>query len=159
MMPVNVTNFLHSLAKAIAVACSIPFPGTIDAAHKAAIWAGEAIESLATDPFTTLVDYGGSAPEFNQATEIAVQVATMGTVRDAVRDRAWAVYQALRASDGRPWRSATIAGIVPTTQAADGTWRVIKADFVQPPGFVGGPDEQGRVMCAFSMDVRFVKVV
>ncbi len=156
-MNVNVTNFLHSLAKNIATACSIAFPGTIDTTHKAGIWAGEAIESLSTDPFTTLVDYGGEKPGLVAKGAISLQVNTQGTERDEVRLRAWTIYAALCNSDGTLRTMWTIAGIVPTTQQSDGHWTIVGLQPIAAPAFLGGPDEQGRVACVFNVDLEFFK--
>lgn len=158
-MPINLDNFLHSLATAIASACSLSY-GAASAAAKKSLFRHGAVEEFAAFPCTVLRIYPGSGPaRFVEAPRASLQVMTTGQPAAAM-NQARTVFEQFTDGAGTGAGSGrtnwTMSGFVADTATADGSWKIIAADPVQTPGLAGGR-EDGMVDVAFSVDVEFVK--
>jgi hypothetical protein len=158
-MSLNLDNFLHSLATAIASACSLSY-GAASAVAKRSLFRHGAVEEFALSPYTVLRIYPGSGPtRFVEPGRVSLQVATTGKPAAALNQARKVFEQFLDAGgsgSGSGRTNWTINGLVADAATADGTWRIIACDAVQTPGLAGA-DEQGNVDVVFNVDVEFVK--
>jgi len=157
-MPGTVTNFLYSLAKVLCTQASLTFVPAPTASSKTPLFVGVADERYGTDPMSVLADYTAPGQAFVQAQKISVQLSTVGRNRDAVRNRAWAIFAGFLAGN-QPMRETTIAGIA-ADGSDDGHWHIIGADPVQSgPGFLSNAaDDGGRWQATFNVDIEFYRM-
>lgn len=157
-MAINLDNFLHSLAEALASACALSYRhGVATAAAKANIFRHGVDEGFALWPYTVLRSYSGSAGAgFVRPARVAVQAMTRGTAPAAI-DRAQAIFESLCDGAGCGRMGWTIPGYLANTATADGSWRIIAVEMAQRPGVIGAADERGNVEVGFNADLEFCR--
>lgn len=147
-MAINLNNFLHSLALAMATASSLAYETT-----PRSLWRNQAIEDAAADPYSVLRIYGGGPLVWHPLPIISVQCLTSGGGNDAVLSQAQKLFESLLESDGRPAQGRIITGKT-VAGASDGTWRIVWIQIINRPGLIGRT-EKGQAQAAFNFDCGF----
>ena len=161
-MPSNdVTNFLWSLAAAIAAATGLTLDPPVNG--KRSMWVRQAVEAASTDVYSVLRDYDYPEDGFNLVPAVSVQIDTRGKLQQAAAEQAMAIHQSLQVN-GHPRHGWTIAGqrFNETTQAmvvdAGVSWCVKSIRRVSGPAVVGR-DDANRYTAVSSYDFQFVRLV
>ena len=150
-MPFDTTNFLNSLAVNLAAELTIEYAGT-----PRALWILVADDKAAADPATALIPYGGMPTAWDPLPPRSVQVRTVGTSAVAAMVRAEAIYAEML-EGGRPWQRKVIDAYALGAAEADGSWKIVALELLQPPGMIGY-DEKNRAVVVFNFSVEAVFV-
>jgi hypothetical protein len=154
MPPISLSNFLLSLAYALAQIAP-------EMAMGSSLWAMQADESRATDPYTVLRVYGGPEPEgLLRVPAVSVQAMTVATDASAAIDAANGLYEALYDDQNTPRHEWVIAGKQVDEESGEvvddeeTNWEIRLLIPGPAPGTIGR-DDRGRTQAVFNFDVRF----
>lgn len=155
MAAVDLDNFLRSLCRFLAAAAGLAAPLKATSDGPSDLWAWQAAEGFAGEPYSVLAVYGGPGSPYPKPT-LAVQCKTYGKSNAAAFARAQALFEALHDDDGAgrltPIRMRQIAGYRAADDQADGHWLLVNVDAVQRPGLAGRDDQRNRVEVAFNFE-------
>jgi len=168
-MLVNPTSFLVSFATAIGLAAAVDTTSTT----KRALWANQANEKVADEPYAVLTKYGSPTPgRMLNIPGASIQVLATGRDEGLTALLAQKIYEALHEAPtagevrGRPkcgwvfpgWKIAGGALVADTDTAGDGNglrgWEVREVLPLQEPGKIGR-DERGWFKYVFNMQVVY----
>jgi hypothetical protein len=158
MAPTALTDFLRSLAAAIAAEAALELAG-----EPRSLWVHKAVEARSTAVYTTLRCYGGTeAGAFSgmRAAVALVQLETRGTDDPAVLAQAWKVHESLLDDEGRPRMHWAItgkrlnAGGTAIEDDPAGGWFVWVRQFINVPGILGRDDDD-RAIATGNVEIEF----
>jgi hypothetical protein len=148
----DLPNFVLSLAAALAGACSLQLAQDV--------FAHQADESAAHDPYAVFRCYGGPVPSgILRVPAVSVQCQATGKSPSAALRLANSLYEACYDASGNPRTHWVIDGkqidgsgaLIADTQ----NWEVRLINLNQPPGQIGR-DDRGRTEAVFNFDIFYM---
>jgi hypothetical protein len=157
-------NFLHSYCTwAAARAATILSPALVVAYCRFGgsapfnLFLNQADEDFAADNFASVRIYGGAKERNNPKPTIAVNIMTVGKSDPDAGRLAHGLFRAfVLDNQEKELRARDIPGLKLDDNSSDGTWRLISAVTVSPPGQIGR-DERGRVKISCNFDLGYFK--